>query len=259
MDKINLIDAQIYPDFSGGLFAGNAYIDPASHEKKYLNTFAAPELAKQWQARVLEIVKDVRRAVIHVSEGNSSSGIDYLQAYVKFLRQSLTGTNRLIETSSCDLNNLSETITNRGLELDPEVKIIGYGHHRGDCVPSVGKEIAEKLGLDESRFTELEDLSVGDMVMDRLEIIKKINLNLYYFYSDKYIDVLRGQKKWTDIERIKSQHKYLFIYCSAEQVTEAARTATTIEEFENLIGENFTTFDFIEDYIAACEKYGIKP
>ena len=175
MDKINLIDAQIYPDYSGGLWTGNAYIDPVTHEKKHLNTFATPELAEQWKARVLEIVGDVRRAVIHVNEGNSSSGIDYLQAYVKFLRQSLAGTNRLIETGSSALDNLSRTIAGRGLELDSEVQIVGYGHHKGDCVPSVGKEITKKLDLDESRFTELEDLSVGDMVMDRLEIVKAIS------------------------------------------------------------------------------------
>jgi hypothetical protein len=261
MAEITLIDLVIFPDYCGGTFSGNYYVDPSTREKKYFNTFATEELVERWLQRAREACDDPTRMLIHLRDATNSSGFKYLVDFATFLDTVLPQTGRYFVFNGHRIDNedLRQRIQEKGLVLATDVCVVGYGHHRGDCVPKIGKQATRQLGLDESLFQELSDLSVGDKLMDRLDVIRQENPALYFHYSDAYIKQLRETRNSRAIIEIFNARKYLFVYCTEEQVREAARSATSKEEFEARIGGQFKGFNFIEDYFRLCDLHGHTP
>ncbi|GEM_PF-6432954 len=245
MSEISLVDVQVYPDYSGGIYL--PYIHPQTFEEGYFNTFADITLVEQWKTRVLAIREDTRRLLVHVHEGtNCSSGRDYLEEYVRFLRAKLEGP-RLIDIHHAQIGQLHDMVKERALVV-ANAKVEAYGHHRNDCVPIEGKKVVDGLDLPPDSFTEIEELSVGDILVDRLDIIKSVNPRLYYYFSDEHMDELRGKKDFKQVGLILDQIKYLFLYCTPEGILDAAQRAGSIQEFADIIGGNFAAFNFLKDY-----------
>lgn len=258
---IKLIDLVVFPDYCGGVFTGNAYIEPKTGEKKYFNTFASKELVERWEERVGEVRDNPTRMLIHLRDAENTSGIDYLTNFTRSLDVNLGPTGRYIAVNGHNVENvnLRQRIQEGVLVLANDIRVVGYGHHRGDCVSERGRKVTQSLGLDESLFEELENLSVGDMVLDRLDIVRQENPQVFLYYSDEHVEQLRGQEDFKAVRMIFDARKYLFVYCSAEQVREAARLAKSVEDFEARIGGNFKGFNFLDDYLGLCGKHGHRP
>ncbi|MBS3165892.1 hypothetical protein J4444_02100 [Candidatus Woesearchaeota archaeon] len=261
MGDIHLIDLLVFPDYCGGIFTGNAYIEPETGIKKHFNTFASEELVREWEKRTEEARSDPNRMVIHLLDANNTSGIDYLINFARSLDDKLKPSGRYIAVNghTVESEDLRRRTQELGLVLAADVKVVGYGHHRGDCVPQQGRKAMISLGLNVTLFEELTDLSVGDMLLDRLDIVRKENPAVFFHYSDEYVDQLRTKKDFKSVGAIYSARKYLFVYCTAEQVREAAKQASGIEDFESKIGGTFRGFNFLDDYIALCRRFGQRP
>lgn len=262
--EIKTIDIIVFPDWCGGNFVGNYYIDPVTLTKEYFNTFASEELAAKWVERAREIETDESRLLVHIHEGKgNTSTYPHLQDYVKLIEDILNPTGRFIEESGYNLEeslevSLADRVKRNGLTIHPDVKVYGYGHHRGDCVPDYGAKATVSLGLNESRFEEIRELGVGDKVYDMLDIIKEENPTLYWHYSEEHIDQIRARKDWQAVGLIMDAPRYLFIYCTKDQVRKAAKSASSVEEFEKLIGGHFKGFSYLDDYFAMRDKHNIK-
>ncbi len=257
--EIEQVDIIVFPDWCGGDYF-EQYLDPHSGEKKYFNTFATPELADKWKKRADEISRDERRLLIHIHEEQNTSGRSYLIDYVNFIRKTLIATNQLMEINGYFLDEQLATATKENpIHLSLQPRIVGYGHHRGCCVPEYGRKTTSLLGLDTDLFVEKTELCVGDDLEDRMELFYTANPTIFQHYSDERLNQLRKQKAWDETKTIIDARKYLFVYCTATQVQEAAKAATSIEDFEDKIGGKFKGFDFLQDYLMLCRNNEVNP
>lgn len=250
MPEIKQIDVQVFPDYAGGTYMGSAYVDKTG-EVRYFNTHASQSLVKQWQKIVRGIEQDPARMCVHVNEGEgNTSSIKNIQRYVRFLTRHLEPTGRLIEIAEGELeaDKLRGQIEGSQLYFSPDVQLVGYGHHRGDCVPKVGRKVAACLGLDESRFKEIEALSVGDKVVDRVNLLKGLNPTLYDYYSGALFKQWRAQRQYERVGHVMDQQRYLFLFCTKKQICEAAARVSSVKEFEDLIGGDFKIWRYTEYY-----------
>jgi len=259
--EIKTIDIVVFPDWCGGTFAGSYYVDPITLKEDYFNTFASEELAGKWVERAKEIETDESRLLIHLHEGEGNTSTrPHLIAYVDLIRQLLNPKKRLIEANAYHLKSsdpLVDLVKEKSLSFHSEIKVYGYGHHKNDCVPKYGKQATISLSLEESRFEELTEICVGDKVIDRLDIVRQENPEVFWHYSEEHIDQLRAIKEWGAVKLVMDAPKYLFIYCTADQVRAAAKQADSVKQFENLIGGHFKGFDYVKDYFEMCRKHNI--
>lgn len=261
MVTITSIDIAVFPDYCGGTFTGNAYIDPNTGKLDYFNTFASEELVAEWRKRAEEVPADPQRMLIHARDAENSSARPYLEQFAQFLDDLLEPTGRYLTFNGHRVEHepLRQRLAEKGLVLAEGVVVVGYGHHRGDCVSRFGREVTKQLGLDEKLFQELPELSVGDKLLDRLDIVRRENPVVFSHYSDEHCAQLRAQRNFGAVGGILDARKYLFVYCTAEQVRIAARGATSVEDFETRIGGKFRGFKFFDDYLALCRQYGVRP
>ncbi len=258
--QIEQVDIVVFPNWCGGDYF-EPYLDPQSGEKKYFNTFATPELADAWKTRAVEISKDERRLLIHIHEGEqNTSGRSHLIDYVDFIRKTLIPTNQLMEVNGYFLDEqVAHAIKEKPIHLSPHPKIVGYGHHRGCCVPEYGRKATSLFGFNADLFVEEIEISVGDNLEERMELLQAANPVIYQHYSEERLEQLKKQRAWDEVKALVDARKYLLVYCTAARVQEAAKTSPSIEDFEDSIGGRFKEFDFLKDYLKLCHGFGVNP
>ncbi len=258
--QIEQVDIIVFPDWCGGDYF-EPYLDPHSGEKKYFNTFATPELAGKWKVRAEEMSQDERRLLIHIHEGEqNTSGRSHLIDYVKSIKETLIPTNQLMEVNGYFLDEQLIMATKRNpINFLPQPRIVGYGHHRGCCVPEYGRKATSLFGFNADLFVEEIELSVGDNLEERMELLQAANPVIYQHYSEERLEQLKKKSAWDEVKALVDARKYLLVYCTTTQVQEVAKTSPSVEEFEDKIGGKFKGFDFLQDYLGLCRKWKVKP
>ena len=245
-EKIQNIDVQVYPNW-GGADWPVCYYDPQTLERKKMNTFADEALVEKWRQRVLDIAEDPTRLLIHVHENFGGVVKEHLHDYLGYMSAN-SAPGRLITIYDRGLKvdgTLRATINGMRLDIAEQVRVVSYGHHLGDCALKFGKRVVSELGIPETSFTELEELSEGNPLDDRLRLIGSVNPELGYYYSIKHFMSLPYGPL---CKLLYSQLHYLLLYCTAEQVVEAARSSHSVEDFEERIGGDIKTFDHVKDF-----------
>ena len=258
-EKIQNIDVQVFPNW-GGPDWPLCYYDPQTLELKKMDTFADPALVEKWKQRVLDIAQDPTRLLVHIHEDYDGFAKQYLYDYLGYMSAN-SAPGRLITIYDRGLRvdgTLRATVDSMRLDIAEQVRVVSYGHHLGDCALKFGKRVVSELGIPETSFMELEELSEGNPLDDRLRLIGSVNPELGYYYSVKHFMSLPYGPL---CKLLYSQLHYLLLYCTAEQVVEAARSSHSVAEFEEQIGGDIKTFDHVKDFarlsdLARAKKNG---
>lgn len=253
MSEIQTIDVQVYPNWGGG-DVHIPYYHPKTLERISSSTFADEALVEKWKQRVLDVARDPTRFLLHVHEDYEGYAKEYLYDYLAFIKEH-SAEGRHLTVHQRDLDNegqLRSAIENMQLKIADNVRVVAYGHHRGDCVPEVGMQVVHELGLPETSFEENQELSVGDMLDDRLQLIPSANPTLGDYYSiERFNSLPIGSP---EVRELYSRQRYLLLYCSPEQIIDAAHHARSIEEFEILIGGDFATYDHPTEQVKLMQR-----
>lgn len=240
---IQRVDVQVYPIWMGGSVGCIEREHPLTGRKITFGHWASEAMKRKWENRLNEMVNDKNSILVVVSDSgtskwyvkNKNESYEYNKKMKEMfgkrcivVEEYTVQFNKLFHKEKFKESTLKCLLNARGYDVYGDTQVYGYGHHRGDCVPDIGREATKSLELPIDNFHALHDLSV---------LCHKgiLELTVHKYNEALYNEIVRHP----DVMVNRDIFNYFFNNKSPLEVKHIIKKTGNLKELLIALGESF--------------------